>query len=211
MEAKQVDFTKTLNDDQVYNCIVQNYEVLGTDWVKHQWNWLNGVYLSFEDHVKFLIIVSLVEKTLNFYHQVNITQNGKDSKDLGEVVLIAKNEIGYKNLLIDNSFSEQGFHKYKEHWSGRRDVNSRPLHPQRSALPDCATARPIARMQISKMLQSELSVNHLSSYFWKLGSGRHLIELFDTREQIYLHETVCQTVYFHTNYVIQYECNLYII
>ena len=75
MEAKQVDFTRTLNDDQVYNCIVQNYEVLGTDWVKHQWNWLNGVYLSFEDHVKFLIIVSLVEKTLNFYHQVNITQN----------------------------------------------------------------------------------------------------------------------------------------
>ena len=59
IEAKQVDFTKTLNDDQVYNCIIQNYEVLGTDWVKHQWNWLNGVYLSFEDHVKFLIIVSL--------------------------------------------------------------------------------------------------------------------------------------------------------
>ncbi len=28
-------------------------------------------------------------------------------------------------------------------WSGRRDLNSRPLHPQRSALPDCATARPI--------------------------------------------------------------------
>ena len=31
--------------------------------------------------------------------QVNIIQNGKDDKDLGEVVLLAKNEIGYKNLL----------------------------------------------------------------------------------------------------------------
>ena len=26
-------------------------------------------------------------------------------------------------------------------WSGRLDSNQRPLHPQRSALPDCATAR----------------------------------------------------------------------
>lgn len=26
-------------------------------------------------------------------------------------------------------------------WSGRLDLNQRPLHPQCSALPDCATAR----------------------------------------------------------------------
>ena len=74
MEAKQIDFSKTLTEDQVYNCIVQNYEALGTDWVTHQWNWINGIYTSFQDHLKYLIIISLVEKTLNFYHQVNITQ-----------------------------------------------------------------------------------------------------------------------------------------
>ncbi len=38
--------------------------------------------------------------------QVNISQNGKDDKDIGEVVLLAKNEKGYKNLLIlTNGFS----------------------------------------------------------------------------------------------------------
>jgi len=38
--------------------------------------------------------------------QINISQNGKDDKDIGEVVLLAKNEIGYKNLLfLTNSFS----------------------------------------------------------------------------------------------------------
>ncbi len=38
--------------------------------------------------------------------QVNISQNGRDDKDIGEVVLLAKNEIGYKNLLIlTNGFS----------------------------------------------------------------------------------------------------------
>ena len=38
--------------------------------------------------------------------QMNISQNGKDDKDTGEVVLLAKNEIGYRNLLfLTNSFS----------------------------------------------------------------------------------------------------------
>ncbi len=38
--------------------------------------------------------------------QLNISQNGKDDKDTGEVVLLAKNEIGYRNLLfLTNSFS----------------------------------------------------------------------------------------------------------
>jgi len=75
MEAKQIDFSKTLSDNDVQDCITRNYNDLGTDWVTHQWNWINNVYISFQDHVKFLIVISLVEKTLNFYHQVNVTQN----------------------------------------------------------------------------------------------------------------------------------------
>ena len=38
--------------------------------------------------------------------QINISLNGKDNIDTGEVVLLAKNEIGYKNLLfLTNVFS----------------------------------------------------------------------------------------------------------
>ena len=38
--------------------------------------------------------------------QINISQNGKDDNNIGEVVLIAKNELGYKNLLhLTNVFS----------------------------------------------------------------------------------------------------------
>ncbi len=89
MEVKQIDFSKTLSEDQVYNCILQNYEALGTDWITHQWNWINAIYTSFQDHLKFLIIISLVEKTLNFYHQVNITQTydqfyAKDNLQINE-------------------------------------------------------------------------------------------------------------------------------
>ena len=36
----------------------------------------------------------------SMFYLINISQNGKDDKDIGEVVLLAKNESGYKNLLL---------------------------------------------------------------------------------------------------------------
>jgi predicted transcriptional regulator len=49
-----------------------NYDQLGNDWVNHQWKWINAVYQAFKDHYKYMIIISLVEKTLQFYDQMNI-------------------------------------------------------------------------------------------------------------------------------------------
>jgi DNA-binding MarR family transcriptional regulator len=72
MSLKQVDFSKVLSDDQVYDHIIANYEELGRDWIVHQWDWLNNVYKAFKDHYKYLIVISLVEKTLQFYDQMNI-------------------------------------------------------------------------------------------------------------------------------------------
>ena len=49
--------------------------------------------------------------------QVNISQNSKDDTDIGEVVLLAKNELGYKNLLcLMNVFSSN--EKYDKFISG---------------------------------------------------------------------------------------------
>ena len=72
MKLKQVDFSKVLNDDQVYDHMMSNYDKLGRDWIVHQWTWMNNVYQAFNDHYKYLIIISLVEKTLQFYDQMNI-------------------------------------------------------------------------------------------------------------------------------------------
>ena len=73
MDIKQIDFSEVLKDDQVYNSILANYDDLGKDWIAHQWNWMNAVYRPFKDHHKYLILISLSEKTLNFYDQVDIT------------------------------------------------------------------------------------------------------------------------------------------
>ena len=72
MSLQQIDLSKTLTDDQVYDCLMENYAGLGKDWISHQWNWINSVYWAFNDHYKYLIVISLVEKTLQFYNQMNI-------------------------------------------------------------------------------------------------------------------------------------------
>ena len=72
MNLKQVDFSKVLTDDQVYDHMMRNYDQLGRDWIVHQWSWMNNVYQAFKDHYKYLIVISLVEKTLQFYDQMNI-------------------------------------------------------------------------------------------------------------------------------------------
>ena len=73
MSISQVEFTKFLNDDQVYDHMMDNYDVLGKDWIAHQWNWMNSIYAPFKDHYKYLILISLTEKTLQFYDQVDVT------------------------------------------------------------------------------------------------------------------------------------------
>ena len=72
MTTQEIDFTKTLSDDQVYETIMGNYSNLSREWIFHQWNWMNNVYWSFNDHYKYMIIISLIEKTLHFFDQMNI-------------------------------------------------------------------------------------------------------------------------------------------
>ena len=72
MSLRQIDFSKVLTDDQVYDHMMKSYDQLGRDWIVHQWSWMNNVYQAFNDHYKYLIVISLVEKTLQFYDQMNI-------------------------------------------------------------------------------------------------------------------------------------------
>ena len=72
MSLRQIDFSKVLTDDQVYDHMMKSYDKLGRDWIVHQWSWMNNVYRAFKDHYKYLIVISLVEKTLQFYDQMNI-------------------------------------------------------------------------------------------------------------------------------------------
>tara|TARA_Y100001935_G_scaffold244331_1_gene236669 strand:- start:385 stop:1362 length:978 start_codon:yes stop_codon:yes gene_type:complete len=78
MSLQEIDFSKTLTDDVVYDAIMSNYSELSKDWISHQWNWMNNVYAPFKDHYKYIIIISLIEKTLQFYDQMQIQYSYED-------------------------------------------------------------------------------------------------------------------------------------
>ena len=78
MNIQEIDFSKTLTDDQVFETIMSNYSDLSKDWIFHQWHWMNNVYGAFKDHYKYLIVISLIEKTLQFYDQMNIQYSYDD-------------------------------------------------------------------------------------------------------------------------------------
>ena len=57
MSLRQIDFSKVLTDDQVYDHMMNSYDQLGRDWIVHQWSWMNNVYQAFKDHYKYLIVI----------------------------------------------------------------------------------------------------------------------------------------------------------
>ena len=61
MSLQQIDFSKVLNDEQVYDHMMANYDQLGKDWINHQWRWMNAVYQAFKDHYKYMIIIEVYQ------------------------------------------------------------------------------------------------------------------------------------------------------
>ena len=78
MSIQEIDFSKTLSDQQVYDTIMGNYSDLSKEWIFHQWNWMNNVYWTFFDHCKYMVVISLVEKNLLFYDQMQIQYSYDD-------------------------------------------------------------------------------------------------------------------------------------
>ena len=95
------DVSKQIYKEDVLSVIDNKYSTLGPMWVSHQMEWLNGVYGSFKDPDKFLIIIFLIEKTLDFYSR-NLTKLTFDqfySKDTVEIEKFSIVEIS-KALII---------------------------------------------------------------------------------------------------------------
>ena len=101
MAQTQIDFSKILYDDQVYEHMMLNYDRLGKEWIVHQWKWMNATYQAFKDHYKYMIIISLVEKTLHFYDQMNIKLSYEElySKSYLQIDKFSINELCKKLLL----------------------------------------------------------------------------------------------------------------
>src|SRR5690242_15756793 len=79
---------------------------------------------------------------INEVHKTNRpSRNGLNSKETGKPVAQSSD---YKSAVAALLISGPRFRRSELNffWSGRKDLNLRPLRPERSALPGCATPRP---------------------------------------------------------------------
>jgi predicted transcriptional regulator len=53
--------------EDTHDALKNNFDEVAFEWWKHQLGWINGVYETFRDHEKFLIVIYLVKKTLEIY------------------------------------------------------------------------------------------------------------------------------------------------
>ena len=59
--------SKQIYKEDVLSVLESKYSVIGTIWTNYQLEWVNGVYKPFKNHDKFLIVIYLIKKTLDFY------------------------------------------------------------------------------------------------------------------------------------------------
>ena len=61
IENKIPDIKKEINKDDLLGLLESNYSSLGPVWVSNQMEWMNGIYASFNNHDKFLIVIYLLK------------------------------------------------------------------------------------------------------------------------------------------------------
>ncbi len=86
-QSKIPQISEQIYKNDTLSVLENTYSMIGTHWVNHQLEWMNGVYAAFKDHDKFLIIIYLTKKTLDFYSR-NFTRLSYDqfySKDTFEI------------------------------------------------------------------------------------------------------------------------------
>ena len=61
------EISRQIKSKDIYTIIEKRYSEIGPIWMPMQLEWLNNVYLTFNDYTKFMIIMHLMGKTFNFY------------------------------------------------------------------------------------------------------------------------------------------------
>ncbi len=87
MQKTLPKISNQIDSEDVYNLMLSNFKETSQFWANHQLEWINGAYRSFNDHDKFLIIIYLIKKTLDFYSRnfIKLNYNETYAKDKIEV------------------------------------------------------------------------------------------------------------------------------
>ena len=81
------EISKQIRYQNILQLIEKNYVSIIPVWAPLQLAWVNDVYKTFKDHEKFLIVIYLVKRTLDFYSRnfVKISFDDFFAKDQLEI------------------------------------------------------------------------------------------------------------------------------
>ena len=61
------NFKEQVHFEDIYKTLEDNYSSIGSIWMPLQLEWINGIYQTFKDYEKFMIIAHLLSRTFEFY------------------------------------------------------------------------------------------------------------------------------------------------
>ena len=100
MKTNIPDISKQIYAEDTLGVLEKKYSTMGSMWVNQQMEWMNGIYASFKDHNKFLILIFLVKKTLDFYSR-NFIKLSFDEFYSQEIVQIDKFSIAEISIALN--------------------------------------------------------------------------------------------------------------
>ena len=95
------EISKQIYTQDTLKVLTESYQSIAPIWTSHQMEWMCSIYSSFKDHDKFLILIYLTNKTLDFYSSnlIKLTYDEFYSKESIEIEDFNITEVA-KNLNI---------------------------------------------------------------------------------------------------------------
>ena len=185
MNIKIPEISEQLYKEDILRVMENKYSTLGSVWVSHQMEWCNGVYSSFKDHDKFLIVIFLVKKTLDFYSRnfIKLSYEEFYSRDTVEIekfniaeiakaLHIPKESTRRKMLELENEGAIKKI-KNKIIIDRSKFYYSKPIDSIKRVSRFLATLSKLCKEEkiLSKNITSEeleLVIKNNFSYIWKI-------------------------------------------
>jgi len=101
MQLSTPSFKEQIRSKDILDIFEENYSVLVPIWTPLQVQWLNGVYTTFKDYEKFMIVVHLLSKTFEFYSKNFVKLSYEEYFDQSQIEIEKYNIMDIaKNLNI---------------------------------------------------------------------------------------------------------------
>ena len=179
------DISKQIYKEETFRVMEKRYSALGSAWESYQMEWCNGVYSSFKDHDKFLIVIFLVKKTLDFYSRnfIKLSYDDFYSKDIVEIEKFSIAEISIALNIPKESTRRKILELENEHvikkikkkimFDRSKFFKSKPVKSIQRVSRFLATLSELCEKEnvLKKNISSEeleLTIKNNFSYIWKI-------------------------------------------